>query len=197
MRILTISTGRVEPLYEHRDGPLSRVVVSAIRKLPVSTLQVPDPVRAGPLGLAGDEQADPTVHGGFDKAIYAYPVEHYGYWSDARARQGLHDDLPHGMLGENLTVEGLDEQALWVGDRLAIGEVVLRVTEPRQPCHKFVARMGYPQAARDMLASGRTGFYLSVEQPGALAAGMPITLVPGDRSLSVATMTERRRRRPR
>jgi len=102
------------------------------------------------MGLAGDEQADPTVHGGLAKAVYAYPIEHYGFWSEQRRAIGLSAELPLGSLGENLTIEGLLESTLLVSDRLVFPACELRVTQPHKPCLKFVATMGDPQAARSV-----------------------------------------------
>ena len=140
------------------------------------------------MGLAGDEQADLSVHGGLDKAVYAYPLEHYPYWQAQRRAHGvsLFDEaLPHGFMGENLTVSGLLEQEVWVGDRLHFAQCMLRVDAPRQPCGKFVAVMGYPQAARDMVRTRRCGWYLSVVQTGSVQAGEGFTLEPGPRALCV------------
>ncbi len=149
----------------------------------------PGAVPVGRLGLAGDEQADLSVHGGLSKAVYAYPREHYTFWQ-ARRRElsiSLFDEpLSPGFVGENLTLTGLLESQVWIGDELHFPHCVLRVTEPRQPCGKFNAVMGYPQAARDMALQGCCGFYLAVDVPGRVAAGEAFTLVPGKRALRVA-----------
>ena len=161
-----------------------RRIMSAIGKAPVA-----GPVAVGRLGLAGDEQADLSVHGGLDKAIYAWPGEHYAWWQAQRRAHGasLFDDtLPPGFAGENLTLQGLDEQQVWVGDELHFPDCVLRVTQPREPCFKFNAVMGYAQAARDMVSSGRSGWYLAVQQPGTLEAGQPFELRAGSRSVGIA-----------
>src|SRR5690606_37749501 len=102
------------------------------------------------LGLEGDEQVDLSVHGGLDKAVYVYPAEHYPFWQTVRAQAGHTAPLSHGGLGENLTVTGLLEPRVWVGDRLRIGEVELVVTQPRSPCYKFNAHLGFSWAARMM-----------------------------------------------
>ena len=162
-----------------------RSLRSAIRKQPVD-----DPVAVGPLGLAGDEQNDLSVHGGLSKAVYALPQQHLAWWSAQRsaAAVSLFDaPLTAGMLGENLSLAGVDEQAVFVGDRLHFAAgVVLRVTEPRQPCAKFNAVLGYELAARQMVQSGRCGFYLAVQTPGTLAAGEAFTLQAGPRETSIA-----------
>ncbi|BDT68179.1 protein YiiM [Comamonadaceae bacterium OS-1] len=161
-----------------------RRVLSGIGKHAVT-----GPVAVGPLGLAGDEQADLSVHGGLDKAVYAYPGAHYAFWQAQRQAQGVSlfdEDLPPGFMGENLTLHGLLEAEVWVGDTLHFPDCSLRVTEPRQPCFKFNAVMGYGGAARDMLRSGACGFYLAVVGPGSIAAGQTFTLEPGGRHLPIA-----------
>ena len=136
------------------------------------------------LNLEGDQQADRKVHGGVDMAVYAYPIEHYRYWQSALARAAF----PYGQFGENLTVEGLTEKDVRVGDVIAIGEARLQATQPRIPCYKLVMRMdaGSDFAAR-FLQSGRLGFYLRVLQEGMLEAGDVITLAErDDHSLTIA-----------
>lgn len=181
------------------SGRLKAVNVGKVRRLPVGgrtvmsafgKQAVAGPVAVGPLGLAGDEQADPTVHGGLAKAVYAYPAEHYAFWEWARREQqadaGLLDEgLPSGALGENLTIEGLRESEVWVGDRLLLPDCELVVSEPRQPCYKFVAVMGFARAAKAMAESGHCGFYLRVARPGTLAAGQAFTVQPGPREVRI------------
>lgn len=161
-----------------------RAVMTAIHKTPVEGA-----VAVGPLGLQGDEQADLTVHGGLDKAVYAYPAEHYDFWRDARAKAGaggIDDALPFGAMGENLTMQGLLESDLWIGDVLRFPDCVLRVAQPRQPCFKFNAAMGFNQAAKVMAQSGFCGYYLAVDTPGTLRAGDACTVVKGSRQVSIA-----------
>ena len=177
--LLAIQTGRVRPLMVG-----GRKLVSAIGKTTVS-----GPIEVGVLGLAGDEQADLSVHGGLSKAVYALPSEHLPWWQAQRQAQGatmFEEALAPGYLGENLSLQGLLEHELFIGDRLDFGEVVLRVTQPREPCGKFNAVMGYAQAAKDMVQSGRSGFYLAVEQSGTLQAGAPCQVLPGSRSTRVS-----------
>jgi MOSC domain-containing protein YiiM len=110
------------------------------------------------LNLDGDGQADLTVHGGVDKAVYAYPVEHYDYW-----RQELPDtDLPWGMFGENLTIEGVLEQGVNIGDRFRMGTAAVMVTQPRMPCYKLGIKFGRTDIVKRFLDSQRSGFYFSV-----------------------------------
>ncbi len=143
----------------------------------------------GPLGLALDEQADLSVHGGLEKAVYAYPSEHYDFWRAERQAAGLGGidaSLNFGALGENLTLSGLLESDVWVGDELHFANCRLRVTQPREPCSKFNAAMGFNTASKRMAQSAYCGFYLAVDQPGTLQAGESFTLVPGPRRASIA-----------
>jgi MOSC domain-containing protein YiiM len=178
-RLLSLQIGQVRPLMVG-----GRTLVSAIGKTAVS-----GPVDVGVLGLAGDEQADLSVHGGLSKAVYALPSEHLPWWQAQRQTHSatmFDETLPPGRLGENLSLEGLLEEDLFIGDSLDFGNVVLRVTQPREPCGKFNAVMGYALAAKDMVQSGRCGFYLAVEQPGRLQAGASFKVIPGPRSVSIA-----------
>lgn len=194
-RVLAISVGTAMPLVVTGAGT-EAIVPSAIRKHPLSTLLHPVAVQVHALGLAGDEQADRTVHGGPDKAVYAYPFEHYVWWNARRRQAGLPESerpLGFGAMGENLTVQGLMETALWVGDRLQLGNVLLEVASPRRPCYKFNAVMGYGHAVRDMVQSGYSGIYLRVLQPGEIQAGDVISVSPGSREVSVESINHRRR----
>lgn len=141
-----------------------------------------------PLGLLGDQQADLSVHGGLEKAVYAYPAEHYPFWQALRQEAGLgqiDDRLPPGSLGENLTLSGLLETGVWAGDVLRFADCELRVTLPREPCYKFNAVMGLAQASRHMAQSGFCGFYLAVQRAGSLRAGEAFELMPGRRQVSI------------
>lgn len=189
MHLESINIGRVAPLFINAASN-AQTVMTGIHKAAVS-----GSVQVNRLGIAGDEQADLSVHGGLDKAVYAYPQEHYAFWMQERERilkKNL--PLPPGSMGENLTTIGLLENELWVGDRLQIGEVLLEVTEPRSPCYKFGARMGYVQAVKQMLQAGCSGVYLKVIQTGSLQAGMAISLLPGPREVSIAKINDQRRK---
>lgn len=189
MKILSVNAAAVGPLFVREFDEVRRIV-TGIHKRPLS-----GPVEVARLGLAGDEQADLTLHGGLDKAVYAYPSEHYGFWAGHRLAALKRDEpLPPGSLGENLTLEGLLEQDVWIGDRLHAGSAILEVTQPRQPCFKLNAKMGLSHASKLMLQSGFTGFYLRVVQPGALAAGDAIRMVAGPRRTSLLQVIEQRRR---
>lgn len=186
MRLVSINTGTTAPL---QVGP--RRFSSAIGKRPRGGA-----VAVGPLGLDGDEQADPSVHGGLSKAVYAYPVEHLPFWQDRRRQAGVSlfdETLPPGFLGENLSICGLLETDTWIGDRLVFPDAVLRVTAPREPCFKFNAVMDLSDASRHMVRGLCSGFYLAVEQAGSLSAGQPFDLVPGPRGLRVSDAFAARR----
>lgn len=178
-RVLSIQTGRVRPLMVGE-----RKLMSAIGKTPVTGEAL-----AGPLGLEGDEQSDLSVHGGLSKAIYALPSEHLAWWQAQRQAQGVtlfDEPLAPGYLGENLTLQGLLEDQVFIGDLLRFEQVVLRVTQPREPCGKFNAVMGYKHAAKDMVQSGRCGFYLAVDVGGTLRAGESFTVERGPQAVSIA-----------
>ncbi|MFZ0201218.1 MAG: MOSC domain-containing protein [Candidatus Sulfotelmatobacter sp.] len=128
------------------------------------------------LNLDGDQQADLSVHGGPNKAVYAYPSEHYDYW-----RRELPDAaLPWGMFGENFTTEGLTEE-LHVGDRLRIGSAIVMARQPRMPCYKLAAKFQRDDMIERFLHSGRSGLYFSVEQEGEVGEGDSFELISEDR----------------
>ena len=179
LRLLSVNVGRCERL---RTG--ERSVLSAIGKKAVTHA-----VNVGRLGLEGDEQADLSIHGGLDKAVYAYPAVHYAFWQAQRREHNVSlfdEELPPGFVGENLTVDGLLEHEVYVGDRLHFPDCVLRVTAPREPCFKFNAVMGFAQASRAMALAGCCGYYLAVDQPGTIQVGQSARLEPGSRGLRIA-----------
>jgi len=159
-----------------------KTVSTGIFKEPVSKRAM---VRS--LNLDGDGQADLTVHGGLDKAIYVYPFEHYDYWQTE-----LPDtEFPPGIFGENFTIAGLREEEVNIGDRFAIGTVKLMVTQPRLPCYKLGIRFGRPDMVKRFLASRRTGFYFRVLQEGEVGAGDTLELVSrDDNNITVADITQ-------
>jgi MOSC domain-containing protein YiiM len=153
-------------------------------------------VQAHALGLTGDEQADPPMHGGLSKAVYAYPIEHYAFWQTVRAQAGVApwgEPLPHGFMGENLTISGLLENQACVGDVLRFANCELAVSEPHFPCFEFDAVMGFKQASKMMVSSGWCGFYLAVRTPGTLAAGEAFELIHGPREVGIAELFRSRR----
>jgi MOSC domain-containing protein YiiM len=168
MRVLSVNVGLPREV-EWRN----EVVATAIHKAPVA-----GPVEVRRLNLVGDRQADLSVHGGPDKAVYVYPSEHYAFWRDELPAVAL----PWGAFGENLTVEGLSETELRVGDELRIGTAEFIVTQPRLPCYKLNVRFQRPDMVKRFLRSGRTGFYLAVLREGHIAAGDTVAVIPTDRS---------------
>jgi MOSC domain-containing protein YiiM len=144
----------------------------------------------GPVGkvnLQGDKQSDLSVHGGPEKAVYAYPSEHYAFW-----RAELPDfELGWGSFGENLTTEGVLESQVMIGDQIEIGSAQFLVTQPRMPCFKLAIRFGRDDMVKRFLQSGRTGFYLAVLREGEVAAGDAIDFTLRDgHGLSVADVAQ-------
>jgi MOSC domain-containing protein YiiM len=168
MKLISVNVGM--PRRVEYDG---RRVSTAIFKAPVA-----GKVTVGELNLEGDKQADLRVHGGFKKAVYLYPAEHYEYWQEQ-----LPDlNLSWGAFGENLTTEGLFETAVRSGDRLAIGSAEFAVTNPRYPCFKLGIRFGRTDIIRHFAKSGRSGFYLSVTKRGVIQSGDEIRFFAGEGS---------------
>jgi len=171
MKIVSLNVGMPREVTWH-----GRTVSTGIFKEPVAGR-----VALRKLNLAGDGQADLTVHGGENKAVYCYPVEHYSYWSKELGRE-----LPMGMFGENFTIEGLLENAVHLGDRFRVGSSEVVVTQPRLPCYKLGIRFGADDMVKRFLASGRTGFYLAVVHEGEAGAGDE--LVPVGRDLAAVPL---------
>lgn len=133
-------------------------------------------VKLNRLNLAGDRQADLSVHGGFSKAVYVYPADHYPYWQNILPEMSL----PWGMFGENLTTQGLLEEEVHIGDRFRLGTAEVIVTEPRLPCYKLGLKFGRDDIVKKFLASGRSGFYMAVLKEGLVGAGDAIELLSQD-----------------
>lgn len=148
-----------------------RKVSTGINKEPVA-----GPVAVHPLGLDGDGQADLTVHGGVFQAVYAYPDEHYAHWQ----RELACEPLPPGSFGENLTLSGLLETEVCIGDQHRIGGVILQVTGPRVPCFKLGHKLDSPGILKPFLQSGRSGFYYRVLQEGLISAGDDVKVIGKD-----------------
>jgi MOSC domain-containing protein YiiM len=155
-----------------------RTVLTSIFKTSVNRR-----LRVNTLNFEGDEQSDLTVHGGVEKAVYAYPSEHYAYW-----RKELPEaELPMGVFGENLTTEGLLESEVRIGCRFRVGSAEIVVTQPRMPCYKLGLRFGRPDIVKRFLQSGRSGFYFAVTREGEVGEGDAIELLArADESLTVA-----------
>lgn len=166
MKVLSVNVGHPRDIEWN-----GRVVRTAIFKTSVSGR-----VHVAQLNLAGDEQADLTVHGGRDKAVYVYPSEHYPFWHEQLPEL----DLPWGAFGENLTTDDLLEDNVRIGDRLRIGSADFVVTQPRMPCFKLGIRFGRADIIKRFLESGRTGFYLAVLAEGEIAGGDSMTLLSRD-----------------
>ena len=164
MKILSINVALPRVVNVH-----GREFESGIYKTPV-----PGPVAVNKLNLQGDGQADLSVHGGPDKAVYLYSQDHILYWKKALHRE----DLGPGSFGENLTVEGLGESEVAIGDELAMGTARFVVTQPRLPCYKLALKLETPSITKTFMESGRTGFYLRVLQEGGIQAGDPIYPLP-------------------
>lgn len=161
MKVVVLSVGG--PRKVEWNG---ETVLTSIFKTPVDRR-----LRVTGLNIEGDKQSDLTVHGGVEKAVYAYPSEHYPPW-----REELGTDLPWSAFGENLTTEGLSEDVR-IGDRFRIGSAEFVVTQPRMPCFKLGIRLGRQDVLRRMLRTGRTGFYFSVAVAGEVGPGDAIELV--------------------
>jgi MOSC domain-containing protein YiiM len=174
------------PLFGPHNPDYSSLA-SAIDKKSISNLDKPLAIEIKKLGVAGDEQADSSVHGGPEKAIYVYPIEHYTFWNTLLTRETKKPvNLALGAFGENFTIEGLLETEVFVGDKIQIGDLEFTVSKLREPCFKFNAKMKYKGAARAMLQSGFSGWYLQVNQTGMLAAGAQINIIAGVRLISIA-----------
>ncbi len=159
--LVSVNVSLPQPLGEHRGKPVS----SAIAKRPVEA----DHLWLDHLNLEGDGQADRRVHGGPDKAVYAYPSEHLPVWSEE-----LGETLGPAAFGENLTTIGWTEDDVRIGDRWEWGDAVLEVCQPRWPCFKLALHRGRGDIQRRLRASGRTGWYLRVLQPGRVPVAGPV-----------------------
>jgi MOSC domain-containing protein YiiM len=148
-----------------------RVVTTGIFKEPVAGR-----VNVARLNIEGDRQADLTVHGGVDKAIYVYPYEHYEFWRGELPKM----ELSWAAFGENLTTEGLLEDQVNVGDRFRVGTIDVEVTQPRMPCYKLGVKFGRDDILKRFLASRRSGFYLRVLEEGEIGAGDEVRLIRRD-----------------
>ena len=162
MKILSVNVGLPREVLFGEE-----IVTTGIFKEPVEGR-----VKLRKLNLDGDKQADLTVHGGEDKAVYAYPKEHYGYWQ----LEFPNISLPWGMFGENLTTEGLNENMINIGDRFRIGSAEVVATQPRMPCYKLGVKFGRMDVVRRFLTSGRPGIYFKVLLEGEVEAGESIEL---------------------
>lgn len=155
--LVSVNVGLPRPVDTPR-GP----VLTAIFKSPTT-----ERLRVVGHNLEGDRQADLSVHGGENKAIYGYPNEHYPVWAEELGRS----DLVPGQFGENLTTHGLLEREIGIGDLFSVGSAVLQVSQPRAPCFKLGLRMKDPSFVRTFLRRGRPGFYFRIAEEGELGVG--------------------------
>ena len=162
MKLMSVNIGK-EKTYDF-DG---FIIKSGLEKSPVF-----DNVFIHKLGVTGDEQAEKVVHGGVDKAVCLYPFEHYEYWENTLNRK-----MPENSFGENLTVQGMTEKDVCIGDIFQIGEVVLQITQPRQPCYKLTYIHNVPKMSFLSQDSGFTGYYARVLKEGNLNVNDKITLI--------------------
>jgi len=163
MKLVSVNVGLPREVIWH-----GRTVTTGIYKQPIEGR-----VALRKLNLDGDRQADLSVHGGEDKAVYCYPLEHYDYWKKELPGR----DLPMGVFGENFTTDGLLEHSVHLGDRFSVGTAEVIVTQPRMPCYKLGVRFASDDLVKRFLASGRSGFYVSVAREGQVAAGAEIKVV--------------------
>ncbi len=173
MKIISVNVG------------LPREVVWKGRKVTTGIFKEPveGAVKVRGFNLDGDRQADLSVHGGRDKAVYAYASEHYDYW-----RKELPEmNLPFGMFGENLTTQGLFENQVNIGDRMRIGSVLFEVTEPRMPCYKLALKFGRDDIIKRFLESERSGIYFAVLEEGEVKAGDAIEFISHDENRVTVT----------
>ena len=166
MKLISVNTGLPREVTWH-----GRNVTTAIFKQPVAGR-----IALRKLNLDGDRQADLSVHGGQDKAVYCYPITHYDYWK----RELPGRELPLAMFGENFTTNGLLEDSVHLGDQFSVGSAEVVVTQPRLPCYKLGVRFQLDDMVRRFLASGRTGFYLAVTREGEVSAGDEIKVMARD-----------------
>lgn len=179
MKVLSVNVG-LPRLVEYNGEP----VATGIYKEPVAGL-----VKVGEFNLEGDRQADLRVHGGYHKAVYVYPSEHYEFWRAQLPEM----EIQFGMFGENLTTLGLLEGTVKIGDRFRIGTAEFVVTQPRVPCFKLGIRFGRLDIIKRFAGSGRSGFYLAVEKTGELKATDEIKFLGGQpRSTSIAEIVRKR-----
>jgi len=176
MKVVSVNVGLPREIMT-KMGP----VTTGIFKQPVA-----GPVMIRTLNLDGDRQADLTVHGGPEKAVYGYPAEYYPYWREQLPQTAIEP----AMFGENLTTEGLFEDSLFIGDRLQVGDAVLEVTQPRMPCYKLALKFGRDDMIKRFLKSGKTGFYFSVVKEGDVNVDSPIEILSRDENkVSISDIT--------
>lgn len=168
MKVLSVNVGLPRTVSFN-----NQIVTTGIFKSPINKK-----LKVTKLNLEGDAQADLSVHGGFDKAVYSYPVEHYPYWKDIFPDK----ELSYGMFGENLTTQGLIEDSVNIGDIYEIGTTRLVVTQPRMPCYKLGIKFGRMDVIEKFINSKKPGIYFRVLQEGEIEPGSEIRLIKSDRN---------------
>jgi MOSC domain-containing protein YiiM len=168
MKVLSVNVGLPRKVLFN-----GQTITTAIFKDPVK-----GPVMLRKINLDGDKQADLTVHGGVDKAVYSYPAEHYDYWR----KQYPNIDIIWGMFGENFTTEGLMEDTVNIGDQIKIGSAKLVATQPRMPCYKLGVRFGIMEIIKRFLSSGRPGIYFKVLKQGEVKTDDKIEIIEKDKN---------------
>jgi MOSC domain-containing protein YiiM len=168
MKVLSVNVGLPRKVLFN-----GQTITTAIFKDPVK-----GPVMLRKINLDGDKQADLTVHGGVDKAVYSYPAEHYDYWH----KQYPNIDIIWGMFGENFTTEGLMEDTVNIGDQVQIGSAKLVATQPRMPCYKLGVRFGIMEIIKRFLSSGRPGIYFKVLKQGEVKTDDKIEIIEKDKN---------------
>jgi len=166
MKVVSLNVGLPRDVVWH-----GRPITTGIYKQPVQRR-----VALRTLNLDGDRQADLTVHGGAQKAVYCYPIEHYAYWKKELPGR----EVPIAIFGENFTTDGLMEDTIHLGDTFSVGSAEVVVTQPRLPCYKLGIRFQSDDMVKRFLASGRSGFYLAVTREGEVAAGDEIKPIAQD-----------------
>lgn len=169
VQLRALAVGMPALLGRNRQGE----VISGIKKSFITG----DTVHVGMLNIEGDGQADLRAHGGIDKAVYCYPSEHTGFWKEVHGYSG---DGKHAPFGENLATEGMTEKDACIGDIWRWGDAVLQVSQPRWPCYKLAMHTGFDDMVKRFVASGRSGWYLRVLEPGVAPVAGPIELAAKD-----------------
>ena len=186
MKLVAVCAGPIAPLMYRTAGGDLKTVASAIHKSVVSGADQPTTtVGVSKLGVQDDEQTKSPTQGGLDHALLMLPEKHYHFWKKRRKENGLESDFPYGFLGENLLIDGFDESTVHIGDDIRIGELVCRITHPRQPGLEFAAHMGYANSTKEMIQSGACGWFARVVQPGTIRAGDAVKLIRGDGTVTV------------
>ena len=166
MKLISVSVGLPRQVTWH-----GKDVTTGIFKQPVDGR-----IALRKLNLDGDRQADLSVHGGEDKAVYCYPIEHYEYWGQELPRRAL----PYGSFGENFITQGLLENEVHIGDQFSVGSAQVVATQPRLPCYKLGIKFESDEMVKRFLAAGRTGFYMSVAREGEVGPGDEIEVIARD-----------------